>query len=143
MIQIFANGKELVLYKDTTINLEFNNALFSQDTIDGDIAYGFDIPVRGNEVALLFGHLPQSAVNRMFDCVVFVSEMQIVSGKLIIQQASTESLTVSIISTPYPEGWRDRSIRENDSDEIVVISCGPALRMLEKAINDENINAYR
>lgn len=120
MIQIFANGKELVLYKDTTINLEFNNALFSQDTIDGDIAYGFDIPVRGNEVALLFGHLPQSAVNRMFDCVVFVSEMQIVSGKLIIQQASTESLTVSIISTPYPEGWRDRSIRENDSDEIVV-----------------------
>lgn len=120
MIRILVSNGELALYKDTSMNFEYNNALFASEAIEGDIVYSFDIPVKGNEIALGFGHDPKSAVNEKFPCSVVVNGVNVVSGELVVQQAETNRMTVAVICNPYPEGYKDRSIRDNDSDAVTV-----------------------
>ncbi len=120
MIRIIVNGRDLVLYSDTTMSMEFNSALFSSDSIDGDIVYDFDIPIKGNEIALEYSHSAYVSGYRKFGCQLLVDGIMIANGTLLVKKVDNDSLAVSIVCNPFPDDWRDRSIRDNDSEEIVV-----------------------
>lgn len=144
MININVNGKELVLFKDTTLNIEYNNALFSKDSMEGDVVYSFDIPVPGNERALNFEHLPYSVSHSKYDCTVNVGGINIITGKLVVQKVTDKKYSVAVLVNPYPEGWKERSIRSNDSDEIVVSSSDSEhrnawKRFLKSTLSDDRI----
>lgn len=144
MIEIQVGHNELVLYRDTTLNIEYNNALFSQDAMEGDIVYSFDIPIRGNERTLNFEHLPYSVSHRKYDCTINVSGINIITGKLVVQKVTDKKYSVAVIVNPYPEGWKDRSIRDNESEEIIVSNDISVHRsswqsFLKSTLNDNRI----
>lgn len=144
MIRITANGQELVLYRDTTLNIEYNNALFASDAIEGDITYAFDIPVQGNERALNFEHLPYVKSRRQYDCTIHVNGINIVTGKLVVQKVTKLRYSVAVLVNPYPEGFADRKLTDNDSDEIVISENSTAhkeqwLQFLQSSLTDDRI----
>lgn len=120
MIEIFADGKPLVLYRDTTLTLEYNNALFASDAIEGDVVYSFDIPVQGNEIALEFEHLPYVQSHKKHDCTIRVDGIDLVTGKLVVQRVTKIRYSVAVQVNPYPEGFASRKMTENDSNLIVI-----------------------
>lgn len=120
MIEIFANGKPLVLYRDTTLTLEYNNALFASDAIEGDVVYSFDIPVQGNEIALEFEHLPYVQSHKKHDCTIRVDGIDLVTGKLVVQRVTKIRYSVAVQVNPYPEGFAERKITANDSESVTI-----------------------
>lgn len=120
MIEIKIGSNELVLYKDTSINIEYNNALFGKDTIDGDVTYSFDIPIKGNELALGFEHIPHVNSHRKYDCTINVNGINLVTGKLVVQNVKRKHFAVAVIVNPYPDGWADKSVREDYEEETVI-----------------------
>ncbi len=121
MISITVDGQELRLYKDTTLSMEMNNALFSADTIEGDVCYGFDIPVSGNELPLRFSHTACAEGARTFACLIAVDGLAAISGRLIVRQSGPDRLSVDVVCNPYPDGWPAQSVRD-DFRETVTIS---------------------
>lgn len=121
MISITVDGQELRLYKDTTLNMEMNNALFGADTIEGDVCYGFDIPAGGNELPLRFSHTANAEGARTFACLIAVDGLAAISGRLIVRQSRPDRLSVDVVCNPYPDGWPARSVRD-DFREAVTIS---------------------
>ncbi len=113
MIQIFVNGQELVLYKDTMLNMEFNNALFSSDTIEGDVVYDFDVPTKGNSVVLSYPNEPSVERGEELRAIVVIDGLTVVSGRMIVRSAGKKSVSVAIVCNPYPNGWSGRSVRQD------------------------------
>lgn len=120
MIEIFADGKPLVLYRDTTLTIEYNNALFASEAIEGDVVYSFDIPVSGNEKALQFEHLPYVKSHKKHDCTIRVGGIDIITGKLIVQRVTKLRYSVAVMVNPYPDGFAERKMSENESREYVI-----------------------
>lgn len=120
MIEILVVGTPLVLYKDTTINIEYNNAMFASGTIEGDITYSFDIPIKGNERTLGFEHLPYVKSHRKYDCTININGINLVTGKLVVQKVTSKRYSVAVIVNPYPEGWADQSVRDDYDDETII-----------------------
>ena len=120
MIKILIEGKELVLYKSTSIDIEVNNAMFATDFIEGDVAYSFDIPIAGNEISLDFEHDTHTNQRKRWPCTLLFNGIQFISGNLYVQQINNKSLTVSIVINPYPDGFADKSIQDNSSDTITI-----------------------
>lgn len=113
MIQIFVNGQELVLYKDTMLNMEFNNALFSSNTIEGDVVYDFDVPTKGNSVVLSYPNEPSVERGEELRAIVVIDGLTVVSGRMIVRSAGKKSVSVAIVCNPYPNGWSGRSVRQD------------------------------
>lgn len=120
MIQIFVNGKELVLYSDTTLNIEYNNALFASEQIEGDIVYSFELPVAGNETALDFAHLPMRKGCRVADCLLILEGIISIHGRMLFQKADKNTITAAVSITPYPDGFGSRHYPDNKDSEIVI-----------------------
>lgn len=120
MIEIFVNGKPLTLYSDTTINIEMNNALFASPDIEGDYTYSFELPVKGNEIALDFAHLPWRNRRYNVNCVMILGGILNIKGKMLLQKAGENSVTAVVVATPYPEGFGKRNLTKNSDDEIVI-----------------------
>lgn len=124
MIHIYVNGKELVLKRDATLSIELNNTLFSETEIDGDISYGFTIPTRGNEESLGFPNFDVADYSSELDCVLAIDGAITLTGKLVMQKTSHNELTAAIVITPYPEGFVDKSLRQNDTGVINIFDYG-------------------
>jgi hypothetical protein len=124
MIHILINGKELVLRKNTTVSIELNNALMSEEEIDGDITYSFTLPSQGNEEVLGFPNLDMSDYSAEFDCLFSIDGASSIAGRLLVQKASYNELTAAIIITPYPKGFADRNLRHNDTSIIDIFDYG-------------------
>lgn len=120
MIRIVVDKQDLTLYRDTSFVIELNNPVFTTETIEGDVVYNFDIPVAGNERVFGFAHLPYTQEQRTYDCLVFVDGVQLIHGNLIVQKSTRLSYSVAIVVNPFPEGWADRSVRDNEDEEIVI-----------------------
>jgi len=120
MIRIVVDKQDLTLYRDTSFVMELNNPVFSTEAIEGDVVYNFDIPVAGNERVFGFAHLPYTQEQRTYDCLVFVDGVQLIHGNLIVQKSTRLSYSVAIVVNPFPEGWADRSVRDNEDEEIVI-----------------------
>lgn len=120
MIDILVNGKKVVLFKDTSFQLELNSSVFATDTIEGDVVYNFDLPVLGNEVVFDFAHEPYFESGKKYDCVVLVDGVQLVSGKMVIQKATRKVYSVGILANPFPDGFGDKSVRSIGGEEVVI-----------------------
>lgn len=120
MIDIQVEGKSIVLYKDTSFQMELNNSIFYTDNIEGDVVYNFDIPVAGNERVFGLNHLPYSASRETYDCIVIVDGVQLIHGSMIVQKSTRLSYSVAISVNPFPEGWAEDSVRNNYDEEIVI-----------------------
>ncbi len=120
MIKITVNGKELVLFKDTTISMELHNPIFATDTIEGDVVFSFDIPISGNELTLETGHNIHVAQVKSYSCILLFKGIQIAAGMLYIQKITHLRMTVGIVVNPFPEGFASRSIRANESEKITI-----------------------
>lgn len=120
MIRIIVNNQELTIYHDTSFVMELNNPVFSIDAIEGDVVYNFDIPVAGNEKVFGFAHSPYTIEHKLYDCLVYVDGVQLIQGNLVIQKTTRLSYSVAIVVSPFPEGWADSSVRNNDDEEIII-----------------------
>ena len=120
MLQIIVNGQQLALYSDTTLNIELNNAIFNSDTIDGDICYAFDIPIRGNELALQYSHSAYISGARTFSCLLLIDGLAIIAGKLIVRQSDYDTFSADIVCNPYPDGWPKQSVRKDFTETVIV-----------------------
>lgn len=120
MIRILVQGHSLVLYRNTTMTVEINNALFASPNIEGDISFSFTLPVEGNEQILDFAHLPQTDKVNKLPCSVYCNSSQNWTGELIVQKTTRDSITAALIINPYPENFASKSLSENDHGEIVI-----------------------
>ncbi len=143
MIEIFADSKPLVLYRDTTLTLEYNNALFAKDAIEGDVVYSFDIPVQGNEIALDFEHLPYVMSHKKHACTIRVDGIDLVSGKLVVQRVTKLRYSVAVQVNPYPEGFASRKMTENESRLIVISASQDTHKAQWLSFLARNVNENR
>ncbi|MBR3573044.1 MAG: hypothetical protein IKN99_07305 [Bacteroidales bacterium] len=121
MIQIFVNGTPLTLYSDTTLNIELNNALFAEDSIEGDIVYSFEMPADSNNTkALGFENIPLVRGKKTHQCLVTKGKTQILKGTLLIQKSGKERITAAIACNNYPEGFAKRSVNKNQCEPTKV-----------------------
>lgn len=121
MIQIQVNGHTLSLRRGTALTVELNNALFAAPDIEGDVTFAFSLPVQGNEAALGFAHIPQCEGSRRLSCTVTASGGLTWNGTLVVQKYTSETVTAALVLNPYPDGFADRSLTE-DEDPLIVIS---------------------
>lgn len=119
-IRIIVNGKDLVLRSDTTLSMEMNNALFADDAIEGDVVYQFEVPVAGNEVTLGFSHLPYTRNSRRFDCTVLIGGVNMISGRLVVQDVTATAFQVAVLFNPYPDGFGNKMLNSCTSEEFVI-----------------------
>ena len=120
MIRIFVKGNELALYRNTTMTVELNNALFASPDIEGDISFSFTIPVEGNERTLKFAHLPQADSVKKLPCTVYCNGGLNWNGELLVQSGGRDSITAALVINPYPEGFGNRSLTENEDEDTVI-----------------------
>lgn len=120
MISIYVNDSQLVLGRNTTLTVEFNNALFANPDVEGDISFTFSLPVEGNERLLRFPNMPQCGGARKMPCTVYCNGNFSWNGQLVVQKASFNTLSAALIINPYPEGFGKRKLTENEDDEIVI-----------------------
>ena len=120
MIRIIIKGQELTLYRNTTMTVELNNALFSSPDIEGDVTFTFTIPVEGNERILGFPNMPNCGGVMKTSCTVYCNGSLNWNGQLAVQKASHDSLSAALVVNPYPDGFGKRSLTENENDEIVI-----------------------
>ncbi len=143
MIEIYVEGEKLVLFADTQINIEYNNALFADETVSGDVAYTFQIPTKGNEKTLRFGHMPQYMGKDSRECEVYADTWPLVKGKLIIQSTKETTAEVAIICNPYPEEFAEKTLEENSCEETVISESLTGhkqkfIKFLEKCLNENS-----
>lgn len=119
-IRIIVNGMDLVLRGDTTLSMELNNALFAEDAIEGDVVYQFAVPVQGNEVTLGMSHLPYVRNSRRFDCRVLIGGVNMISGRLVVQDVTATDFEVAVLFNPYPDGFGDKMLSSCESEEVVI-----------------------
>lgn len=120
MIKIQVQGKDLVLYKNMSIEVELNSAMFATDAIEGDVAYSFDIPIAGNEITMEFGHNPHTKPGKHWPCMLLYNGIPFISGNLYLQKIAKDKMTVGIVLNPYPDGFSDQSIRDNTSETVTI-----------------------
>ncbi|MCR4873207.1 MAG: hypothetical protein K5885_06640 [Bacteroidales bacterium] len=120
MIRIYVKGQELALYRDTTMTVELNNALFASPDIEGDISFSFTLPVEGNEILLEFAHLPQAEKVKKLPCTVYCGNGLNWNGQLLVQKGSHDKITAALILNPYPYGFGKKKLTENFDTEIVI-----------------------
>ena len=120
MIRIYVKGQQLVLNRNTSLNVELNNALFSSPDIEGDISYTFSLPVDGNERIIEFANRAQFANMKEVECSVYVSGHHSWNGKLLLQKSSYNIIQAALVINPYPNGFGKRKLTENHEDEIVI-----------------------
>ncbi len=120
MISIYVNDSQLVLGRNTTLTVEFNNALFANPDVEGDISFTFSLPVDGNERLLGFPNMPQCGGTKKMPCTVYCNGNFSWNGQLVVQKSSFNTLSAALVINPYPEGFGKRLMTENEDTEIVI-----------------------
>lgn len=120
MIEIIIQNEKVTLPEKLSFNIDIHNALFSNNEIEGDVMYSFDLPVEGNERILSFVHLPQCSSRKSYECAVKIDGVVHFRGKMILQKSSDTKISAAVIINPYPESFADRSLKENNSDYYTI-----------------------
>ena len=120
MIRLYIGGKEIKLYANTTVTIEYNNNVKNLETIEGDLTYDFDVPVKDNEI--IFGHWKerQAKRNESHECLMIINDTVRIRGQLNIKKANEKSYTISIVITPFKEEWKTKKISEIKGEKIEV-----------------------
>ena len=120
MIRIYVKGRQLALNRNTSLNVELNNALFATPDIEGDISFTFSIPVEGNERILEFANRAQFPGMKEVECSVYANGHHSWNGKLLLQKSSYNTIQAALVLNPYPDGFGGRSMTENRDTEHVI-----------------------
>lgn len=122
MFKLIVDNKEIYIRKNTSVQLEVNNSIFSTEKTEGEVIFTFDVPAKQND--LIFNHARFVYVERMkkYDCRIEVSGYEIAHGDLYIQNSDYKTYSVGVVVNPYPDNFQSKDLNENDFGDPIVIS---------------------
>ena len=122
MLQIFVENKEVYIKKGTSIQLEMNNSIFNTNKIEGDVIFTFDVPAAPND--LIFEHARYVYVQRRkkYKATICVGGVEIGEGDLYLQKSAKQTYSCGIVVNPYPSGFADKELKNNEYDDDIIIS---------------------
>ena len=145
MLTIEVNGNALHIAKGTSLQMEVNSGIFSTDGVEGDIMFTFDVPAASNDT--VFRHARFVYVQRLkkYACIVKAGGIEIARGDLYIQKATMTTYSCGLVINPWPEGFADKKLKENDYGEAIVISQNATehnakwLEFLKSTLNPDSV----
>lgn len=123
MLTIIVNETPLHIPRGTSMQLEANSSIFSTEKIQGDIVFTFDIPAEENDE--VFRHARFTYVQRLrkLPCAVSVGGVEIARGDLYIQKATDKLYSCGLVVNPFPTGFADAKLSEDDYGGDLEISA--------------------
>ena len=97
MVSISVNDRELYVPSDTQVVIEQHNAVFDADNIASEIVWTFDLPAAPNDTILNNVTHEHVSCYKEYSCKIAYDGMQIASGKLYVQQVSSDTLMCGIV----------------------------------------------
>ena len=145
MLTIEVNGNALHIKRGTSLQMEVNSSLFSTDGVEGDVMFTFDVPAQSNDT--VFRHARFVYVQRLkkYVCTVKAGGIEIARGDLYIQKATMTTYSCGLVINPWPAGFADRKLKENDYGDDVVISRNATehnakwLEFLKSTLNPDSV----
>ena len=145
MLTIEVNGNALHIKRGTSLQMEVNSSLFSTDGVEGDVMFTFDVPAASNDT--VFRHARFVYVQRLkkYSCTVKAGGVEIARGDLYLQKATQTTYSCGLVINPWPSGFADRKLGENDYGEDIVISRNATehnakwLEFLQSTLNPDSV----
>lgn len=122
MFKLIVDNKEIFIRKNTSVQLEVNNSIFSTEKTEGEVIFTFDVPAKQND--LIFDHARFVFVKRMkkYECKIEVGGYLIGKGDLYIQKANSKNYSIGVVVNPFPENFQDKKLSENNFGDDIIIS---------------------
>ncbi len=144
MIKFFVDNKEIYIRKNTSVQLEVNNSIFSLDKTDGEVVFTFDVPSKAND--LIFNHARFVYVQRMkkYECRIEVGDYLIGKGDLYIQKSNLKNYSIGVVVNPFPKQFQEKKLSENNFGGDIIISTAPGthkqswLTFLRTCLNEDS-----
>ena len=112
MVSINVNDRELYVPSDTQVVIEQHNAVFDADNIASEIVWTFDLPAAPNDTILNNVTHEHVSCYKEYSCKIAYDGMQIASGKLYVQQVSSDTLMCGIVLNNLHQ-WGNRKLKDN------------------------------
>lgn len=112
MVSISVNDRELFVPSDTQVVIEQHNAVFDADNIASEIVWTFDLPAAPNDTILNNVTHEHVSCYKEYSCKIAYDGMQIASGKLYVQQVSSDTLMCGIVLNNLHQ-WGNRKLKDN------------------------------
>ena len=144
MIEIKIEGQQLYIAKETSLQLEVNNSAFSVNRIEGDIVFTFDVPAPENDLVFHQARFVYVQRHKKYGCTFLVDGIEIAAGDLYIQKSTQTSYSCGLVINPFPEGFSERKLSENNYGNDFIISNDHNwhkvgwINMLENSARNEN-----
>lgn len=122
MLDIIVNGQRIAIERGTSIQVEFNSSIFSTDGIEGDVAYSFDVPAAPNDLIFESARFVYVQRRRKYACTILLAGTPIGNGNLYVTKATKDTYSCELAVNAFPDGWRDRKLRDNDYGDDIIIS---------------------
>ena len=145
MLDIIVNGRKIAIRRGTAIQVELNNNIFSTDGIEGDVAYSFDVPAAHNDLIFDSARFVYVQRRRKYDCTILLAGTPIGNGNLYVTKATKDTYSCEVAVNAFPDGWRDRKLRDNDYGDDIIISDSYAahkanwLNFLQNTLADDSV----
>lgn len=145
MLDIIVNGQRIAIERGTSIQVEFNSSIFSTDGIEGDVAYSFDVPAAPNDLIFESARFVYVQRRRKYACAILLAGTPIGNGNLYVTKATKDTYSCELAVNAFPDGWRDRKLRDNDYGDDIIISDNYAehrqnwLKFLQSTLSDDSI----
>lgn len=145
MLDIIVNGQRIAIERGTSIQVEFNSSIFSTDGIEGDVAYSFDVPAAPNDLIFESARFVYVQRRRKYACTILLAGTPIGNGNLYVTKATKDTYSCELAVNAFPDGWRDRKLRDNDYRDDIIISDNYAnhkqnwLAFLQSTLADDSI----
>ena len=115
MIEIFINGKQLVISKNTSVCLEVENSVFDIDSISAEIIWQFDIAAKANSSILELADCIIFGNTKRYDCNVMFSGVPIGNGSLYIQSINNEkNIQCGLTINEFSAEWKTCKMNKNN-----------------------------
>ena len=144
MIEIKIEGQQLYIAKETSLQLEVNNSAFSVNRIEGDIVFTFDVPAPENDLVFHQARFVYVQRHKKYGCTFLLDGIEIAAGDLYIQKSTQTSYSCGLVINPFPEGFSERKLSENNYGNDFIISNDYSwhkvgwINMLENSARNEN-----
>ena len=122
MISITVGGKPLFIPKGTSLQIEANNPVFSTGKIEGDVMFTFDVPAEKNDTVFRHARYTYIRKVRKYQCSVLAGGIGIANGDLYLQKSTRTTYSCGLVINPFPEGYADRRLKDNDYGKDILIS---------------------
>lgn len=130
MIGVKVNDKFLVMPPDAKAALEFNNPIFDEDLIQGDLSLPLDVPYSGNGKAFGFSYetLLKSRIHNYPNASLYYNHTKLYPAQLDVLEISRNKITASLRLNFSSLPCMTRKLRDmdygtvhmgNDQDEIL------------------------